>query len=127
MYQCGHRDGLLVRIGSDLRRIGQAIIRAFKEHPDEFRMFRKLEGAENYEDEHLSLSQQEVACWKNEIEQINRFISGEEAIPTDAQKVWEKKLNEYGLTDASLKEALRSGEELCRACLVIGNPIEFYH
>jgi hypothetical protein len=134
-YACGHRDGAvistspyhLITYGADLERI-------YKHQPEMFEMWRKIRKWRSYSHRNndLHLQPGEVLMWQLEIEQLQRFLSGEEFMGWDEIQLWRKLREEERLSYArandeprNVQEVLAEGLALCRASQKTGNPIEF--
>jgi len=125
MYKCGHHKGLLLECWpGDLFKIGWALDAAYKERPEYFEVFRRIADSRNYEDEYLALSPGEVALWQLEIEQLQRYLSGEEYMGFHEQEAFERALEERPFSDGDIKKTLEDGLKLCEASAKTGNAIE---
>jgi hypothetical protein len=125
MYACGHRDGAILQFWQgDLLTVGRALELAYKNQPEQFEVFRRLAKYENYVDECLALSPDEAALWQLEIEQLQRYLSGEEFMDWHAQKTFESYLAENDLLYGDVEATLDDGLKLCQASAKTNNPIE---
>ena len=126
MYKCGHRNGMLLECWpGDLFKVGSALDAAYRDRPEYFEIFRRVSDSRNYEDEYLALSQDDVALWRLEIEQLRRYLSGEEYMGFHEWEAFERVLGERPLLDGDIQKTLEDGLKLCAASAKTGNPVEF--
>lgn len=126
-YKCGHEDGAFLQFWpGDLFYIGLALDGAFKKRPDEFEVFRKIINWRLYDDEYLKLSSDEVLLWKLEIEQLQRYLSGEVFMGWYELQTWKKFFERNYLLYGTVSETLADGLRLCEASEITGNMIEFF-
>jgi hypothetical protein len=127
MFQCGHCHGSFLQLWpGDLFTIGDALDEAFRKQPARFSVFRKISDWRNYDDEYLSLSQEEAAGWQLEIEQVQRYIAQEEYMGWHEQEVWRRYFEKRELLYGDIQQTLMDGLRLCHASNITGNPIEFF-
>lgn len=127
MYECGHRKGLLLECWpGDLFSIGRALDAAYKESPEYFEVFRRIPNSHNYDDELLAISRDEANLWRLEIEQLQRYLSGEEYMGFHQQKIFERVLEEHPFLYGDIQKTLEDGLSLCDASARTGQPIEFF-
>ena len=67
-----------------------------------------------------------MALWQLEIEQLQRYLSGEEYLGWHELQAWNKYFAKDVLLYGDLQKTLGDGLELCRASYEIGNPLEFF-
>jgi hypothetical protein len=127
MYECGHRKGILLEFWpGDLFAIGDALEIAYKHEPNEFEIFKRISNWNNYEDECLPLSLDEVTLWQLEIELLQRYLTGEEYMEWHHKQTFDKEIGLDTLLYGDVPATLEDGLRLCRASIEIGNPIEFF-
>ena len=126
MYKCGHRNGLFLECWpGDLFKIGLALDAAYKEKPEFFEIFRRIPNWRNYEGEYLALSRDEAALWQLEIEQLRRYLSGEEYMGFHETEVFERVLGKQQFLYGDIQKTMKDCIKLCEASTKTGNPIEF--
>jgi hypothetical protein len=126
MYECGHQDGCLLQFApGGLLKISYALERAYKKQPDQFEIFRKIGQPDNYKDEHLALSKEQIILWQMEIEQLKNYLSSKEFMKFREREIFEKEMAESDFLYKNTGETLEDALSLCEAALKTRNPIEF--
>jgi hypothetical protein len=133
-YACGHEDGAIIAFApNDLLGYGQDLDRIYKEKPDMFEVWRGIGDWRNYNDEYLCISPDETMMWQLEIEELRRFLSGEEFMGWDELQLWKRMREEErqkyaraGHEPTGVDEVLASGLALCHASRKQGRPVEFF-
>jgi hypothetical protein len=127
MYECGHRDGAFIQFWpGDIIRFGYALAEAFKNQPNRFEIFRRISDWRNYNDDYFALTPEDAALWKLEIEQLKRFLSGEEFLGWHEKEIFDREFSEDDLLYGDVEKTLASALGLCEAGPRTKNPIEFY-
>jgi hypothetical protein len=134
VYACGHEDGAIVAFApGDLVGYEQDFDRIYKDDAAMFQMWRRIGDWRNYDDEYLNLSPDEAAVWQLEIEQLQRFLSGEEFMGWNEMQLWNRLREEEGhrykrggYEPSSVQEVISQGLALCRASAELGKPIKFF-
>src|SRR5687767_10801125 len=133
-YACGHEDGAAVSTSpNDLIGYGHDLERIYKHRPGMFELWRKIGSWRRFSHRgDLELQPDEAMMWQLEIEQLQRFLSGEEFMGWDEMQLWLKLREEVRLTytrvgaePPAVADVLAGGLALCRASQETGNPIEF--
>ena len=126
MYECGHRDGAFFQVWpGDIFKIGFALEAAFKDRPSQFEIFRRIADLRNYDDGCLGLVPEEAKLWELEIEELKRFLSGEEFLGWHEKEVFQEKFKENDMPDEDIESTLEDAIKLCEASALTNNPIEF--
>ncbi len=126
MYECGHRDGAFFQIWpGDIFKFGYALDAGFKDRPSQFEVFRRIADSRNYDDEYLALTPEEAALWELEIEQLKRFLSGEEFLGWHEKETFQEKFAESDMLYGDIESTLDDAVRLCKASALTHNSIEF--
>jgi hypothetical protein len=124
-YNCAHNGVFMEIWPGDMFCIAHAIEEAFGRQTH-FEIFTRIADWRQYEDEYLSLEPGEIDLWEMEIEQLKRYLSGEEHMGWHELRRWneyfEKRQLLYGDVDKTLEDGLR----LIRASREMNRPIEFF-
>jgi hypothetical protein len=145
MYECGHRDGCFLQLPpSHIFTVGYGLKEAFGRELGPFEIYRKITDPRNYEDEYLVLSLSEVDLWQMEINQIGKYILGEQYMGWNESRAWERYWKKYWSQMMEWKdrshdpveedswfmmnehEMLKESLEICHASMVTQNPVEFF-
>jgi len=126
-YKCGHKDGMFLQFyPGDLFDIGYALEDALGKDTGVFEVFTKIGNWRLYDDEYLPLTSGERDLWQLEIEQLKRYLSGEQSMGWREMQIFQQKIEHYELLYGSIEETLEDGLSLINASRSTGNPIEFY-
>jgi hypothetical protein len=126
-YQCGHTAGLCFELWpGDLFAIGYALEFEFRHRRTEFAIFIKVGNWRIYHDERLVLSLEEAALWQLEIEQLQKYLTGENYLGWEESQGWDEYFNKPRLLYGDVSKTLLDGLKLCQASLQISQPIEFF-
>jgi hypothetical protein len=109
----------------DLFSIGYAIEEAF-DRQTHFEIFTKIADWRQYEDEYLCLEPSEIDLWEMEIEQLKRYLSGEEYIGWHELRKWNECFKRLRLLYGDVDKTLEDGLRLIRASREMNRPIEFF-
>lgn len=132
-YACGHADGAILSFAPNgLLTIARDLDRIYRQAPREFEIFRRIGNPQSYVDEYSSLSTDEAALWQMEIEQLRRYLSGEEWMGERERRLWGQ-LREHeaqlcrrsGHDPPDPDRTLDDGLALCVASARMNKPIEF--
>jgi hypothetical protein len=127
MYKCGHRDGAYIQSWpGDILRFGYPFEAAFKDQPNRFELFRRISDWRNYDDEYLALTPEDAASWQGEIEQLKRFLSGEEFLGWHEKEIFAREFSQDDLLYGDIESTLAGAMKFCEASAKTKNPIEFY-
>ena len=133
-HACGHQDGALITASpGDVIGYGFDLERIFKDRAGMFEVWRKIsEWRTRSHRGGLHISPEEAGMWQLEIEQLQRFLSGEEFMGWRELQLWNKLREEEQQSYARVEDVptevgdvLAQGLALCRASRETGNPIEF--
>lgn len=86
MYECGHRDGMLVQFWpGEIMKLGLILGRMFTDKPLTFEIFTMVGNTQNYFSEEvgetLYLNSQEVELWLMEVDEFERSLLGHGNLP----------------------------------------------
>jgi hypothetical protein len=109
----------------DLVYIGYVIREVFGAQ-SHFEIFTRIGDWRQYEDEYLSLSPSEIDLWEMEIEQLKRYLSGEQYMGWYELRKWNELFEKYKLLYGDVNETLEDGSKLIRASREMKRPIEFF-
>ena len=133
-YACGHEDGTAVSISPNgLIGYGYDLERIYKHRPGMFEVWRRISSWRRSSHRgDLGIRPVEAMMWQLEIEQLQRFLSGEEFMGWGELQLWRKLREEerrtytrVGAEPPEVEDVLAGGLALCRASQETGNPIEF--
>ena len=134
-FVCGRTDGAIISTSpNSLITYGYDFERIYKHQPEMFEVWRKLPKWRRYSHRYddLHFLSDEALMWQLEIEQLQRFLSGEEFMGWDELQLWNKIREEERFSYArandkppDVVEVLETGLSLCQASQETGNPIEF--
>ena len=134
-YSCGHEDGAIISLSPyNLILYGADLERIYKHQPEMFEVWRKIRAwrSLSYRLGDLLLQRDEALMWQLEIEQLQRFLSGEEFMGWGEMQLWNRLRDEERKSyerandkPREVQDVLAEGLAICRASQETGNPIEF--
>ena len=113
MYECGHREGMLVQIGTDeIIKLGFVLTTIFQEDSLRFEIYAKISDWHNYFlddfNEEFHISPQETELWLMELEELEKALLGHENLPYPKVQqlitlMYESKVNSHNALRKRLK------------------------